>query len=49
MTEVSGEVRQSGIGEGGGPVRAADAWEVGLPLWADAAGCGPCHPGDDSH
>ncbi|MGC9499236.1 hypothetical protein [Streptomyces sp. WG7] len=23
---------------------AADGWEVGLPLWADAAKCGPCHP-----
>ncbi len=28
---------------------AADGWEVDLPLWADAAKCGPCHPGDDSH
>jgi hypothetical protein len=28
---------------------AAGGWEVDLPLWADAAGCGPCHPGNDSH
>ncbi|MFE4829920.1 hypothetical protein [Streptomyces sp. NPDC056672] len=28
---------------------AADGWEVDLPLWADAAKCGPCHPGNDSH
>lgn len=28
---------------------AADGWEVDLPLWADAADCGPCHPGSDSH
>ncbi|MGK7235773.1 glycine-rich domain-containing protein [Streptomyces hygroscopicus] len=28
---------------------AADGWEIDLPLWADAAGCGPCHPGNDSH
>jgi hypothetical protein len=28
---------------------AADGWEVDLPLWADAAGCGPCHPGNDAH
>ncbi|MFK0115728.1 glycine-rich domain-containing protein [Streptomyces sp. NPDC090994] len=28
---------------------AADGWEVDLPLWADAATCGPCHPGNDSH
>ncbi|WP_307822046.1 hypothetical protein [Streptomyces coffeae] len=28
---------------------AADGWEVDLPLWADAAECGPCHPGNDSH
>ncbi|MFH8977948.1 hypothetical protein [Streptomyces sp. NPDC017890] len=28
---------------------AADGWEVDLPLWADAAQCGPCHPGNDSH
>ncbi|MFC7993962.1 glycine-rich domain-containing protein [Streptomyces pilosus] len=28
---------------------AADGWEVDLPLWADAADCGPCHPGNDSH
>ncbi|MFI9754304.1 hypothetical protein [Streptomyces collinus] len=28
---------------------AADSWEVDLPLWADAADCGPCHPGNDSH
>jgi hypothetical protein len=30
-------------------VVAADGWEIDLPLWADAAGCGPCHPGNDSH
>jgi hypothetical protein len=30
-------------------VVAADGWEVDLPLWADAAECGPCHPGNDSH
>ncbi|NGO70540.1 glycine-rich domain-containing protein [Streptomyces boncukensis] len=28
---------------------ADDGWEVDLPLWADAAECGPCHPGNDSH
>ncbi|WP_405655064.1 hypothetical protein [Streptomyces sp. NBC_00019] len=28
---------------------AADGWEVDLSLWQDAAGCGPCHPGSDSH
>ncbi|WP_435809254.1 glycine-rich domain-containing protein [Streptomyces longwoodensis] len=28
---------------------AADGWEVDLPLWTDAADCGPCHPGNDSH
>ncbi|MEV8395809.1 MULTISPECIES: glycine-rich domain-containing protein [unclassified Streptomyces] len=28
---------------------AADGWEVDLSLWADAADCGPCHPGNDSH
>ncbi|MGW1878744.1 hypothetical protein [Streptomyces sp. NPDC001975] len=28
---------------------AADGWDVDLPLWADAADCGPCHPGNDSH
>ncbi|MGK9462829.1 hypothetical protein ACSLFT_22750 [Streptomyces sp. G6] len=28
---------------------AADGWNVDLPLWADAATCGPCHPGSDSH
>ncbi|NSL43676.1 hypothetical protein [Streptomyces sp. 8P21H-1] len=28
---------------------AADGWEVDLPLWTDAAKCGPCHPGSDSH
>jgi hypothetical protein len=28
---------------------AADGWELDLPLWADAAECGPCHPGNDSH
>lgn len=22
---------------------------VDLPLWAGAAECGPCHPGNDSH
>jgi hypothetical protein len=27
----------------------ADGWEVDLPLWTDAADCGPCHPGNDSH
>ncbi|TQO30004.1 hypothetical protein FHX79_111821 [Streptomyces cavourensis] len=30
-------------------VVATDGWEVDLPLWVDAAGCGPCHPGNDSH
>ncbi|MFJ4832130.1 hypothetical protein ACIP79_19845 [Streptomyces sp. NPDC088747] len=30
-------------------VIAADGWDVDLPLWADAAKCGPCHPGSDSH
>ncbi|MBK3639489.1 hypothetical protein [Streptomyces sp. MBT33] len=30
-------------------VIAADGWEVDLPLWTDAAECGPCHPGNDSH
>ncbi|NJP99030.1 glycine-rich domain-containing protein [Streptomyces zingiberis] len=30
-------------------VIAADGWEVDLPLWTDAADCGPCHPGNDSH
>jgi hypothetical protein len=28
---------------------AADGWEVDLSLWQDAADCGPCHPGSDSH
>ncbi|MEW2274646.1 MULTISPECIES: glycine-rich domain-containing protein [Streptomyces] len=28
---------------------AADGWEVDLPLWTDAADCGPCHPGNDAH
>ncbi|MFJ2603729.1 glycine-rich domain-containing protein [Streptomyces sp. NPDC091279] len=28
---------------------ASDGWEVDLPLWVDAAGCGPCHPGNDGH
>ena len=28
---------------------AADGWEVDLSLWADAAECGPCPPGNDSH
>ncbi|MFD0367625.1 glycine-rich domain-containing protein [Streptomyces sp. NPDC127114] len=28
---------------------ARDGWEVDLPLWQDAADCGPCHPGNDSH
>ncbi|MEV7603524.1 hypothetical protein AB0O91_39765 [Kitasatospora sp. NPDC089797] len=28
---------------------AADGWNVDLPLWADAAKRGPCHPGNDSH
>lgn len=28
---------------------AADGWDVDLPLWVDAAKCGPCHPGSDSH
>ncbi|ONK11108.1 hypothetical protein [Streptomyces sp. MP131-18] len=28
---------------------AADGWDVDLSLWADAAECGPCHPGNDSH
>jgi hypothetical protein len=28
---------------------AADGWEVDLSLWVDAAECGPCHPGNDSH
>ncbi|MFD5541981.1 hypothetical protein ACFWIJ_30195 [Streptomyces sp. NPDC127079] len=27
----------------------ADGWEIDLSLWADAAECGPCHPGNDSH
>ncbi|GHH31693.1 glycine-rich domain-containing protein [Streptomyces lanatus] len=28
---------------------AAEGWEVDLHLWQDAADCGPCHPGSDSH
>lgn len=28
---------------------ARDGWDVDLPLWEDAAECGPCHPGSDSH
>nr|WP_107905394.1 hypothetical protein [Streptomyces chartreusis] len=28
---------------------AAQSWEVDLRLWQDAAECGPCHPGSDSH
>lgn len=28
---------------------AADGWELDPPLWGDAAKCGPCHPGSDSH
>ncbi|MEU9979316.1 hypothetical protein [Streptomyces sp. NPDC051014] len=28
---------------------AEDGWDVDLPLWTDAADCGPCHPGNDSH
>ncbi|MEU5214338.1 hypothetical protein [Streptomyces sp. NPDC020742] len=28
---------------------AGDGWEVDLSLWTDAANCGPCHPGNDSH
>ncbi|MEU7260971.1 hypothetical protein AB0B21_34980 [Streptomyces rimosus] len=28
---------------------AADGWELDLPLWEDAADCGPCHHGNDSH
>lgn len=28
---------------------ARAGWEVDLPLWEDAAECGPCHPGNDSH
>jgi hypothetical protein len=28
---------------------SADGWDVDLTLWADAADCGPCHPGHDSH
>jgi hypothetical protein len=33
-------------------VIASDGWDVDLPLWTDAAECGPCHPchpGNDSH
>ncbi|MEN2424327.1 hypothetical protein AABB02_40275 [Streptomyces rimosus] len=28
---------------------AADGWDLDLPLWEDAADCGPCHHGNDSH
>ncbi|GAA4806258.1 hypothetical protein [Streptomyces ziwulingensis] len=28
---------------------ASDGWEVDLPLWEDAAKCGPCRPGNDAH
>lgn len=28
---------------------AAGGWETDLPLRTDAATCGPCHPGNDSH
>ncbi|MEU8623133.1 hypothetical protein [Streptomyces sp. NPDC048623] len=28
---------------------AREGWEVDLPLWEDAAQCGPCRPGNDSH
>ncbi|KDN80594.1 hypothetical protein [Kitasatospora cheerisanensis] len=28
---------------------AAEGWDVDRPLWADAAKCSPCHPGNDSH
>ncbi|MFF8789193.1 hypothetical protein [Streptomyces sp. NPDC015125] len=28
---------------------AVDGWEVDLSLWTDAAACGPCHHGNDSH
>ncbi|MGA4973828.1 MULTISPECIES: hypothetical protein [Streptomyces] len=28
---------------------ARAGWEVDLPLWEDAATCGPCHHGNDSH
>ncbi|MQY15158.1 hypothetical protein SRB5_53360 [Streptomyces sp. RB5] len=28
---------------------ATEGYDVDLPLWADAADCGPCHPGNDSH
>ncbi|MGH1554539.1 hypothetical protein ACRAWF_29250 [Streptomyces sp. L7] len=30
-------------------VIAPSGRDVDLPLWTDAAGCGPCHPGNDSH
>nr|WSY58131.1 hypothetical protein OG999_30970 [Streptomyces sp. NBC_00886] len=30
-------------------VIASDGWDVDLSLWTDAAECGPCHPGNDSH
>ncbi|MFI9462030.1 hypothetical protein [Streptomyces xiamenensis] len=28
---------------------ADDGWDVDLPLWADAARCSPCYPGNDAH
>ncbi|MBT2490675.1 hypothetical protein J7E96_19575 [Streptomyces sp. ISL-96] len=28
---------------------ACNGWDVDLSLWEDAAECGPCHPGNDSH
>ncbi|MFJ7127538.1 hypothetical protein [Streptomyces sp. NPDC098101] len=28
---------------------ARAGWEVDLPLWEDAASCGPCHHGNDAH
>ncbi|RSS37656.1 hypothetical protein [Streptomyces sp. WAC08241] len=28
---------------------ARTGWEVDPPLWEDAAACGPCHHGNDSH
>ncbi|WP_406448857.1 hypothetical protein OH768_00555 [Streptomyces sp. NBC_01622] len=30
-------------------VIASNGWDVDLSLWTDAAECGPCHPGNDSH
>lgn len=30
-------------------VVVGDGWEVDLSLCQDAADCGPCHPGSDSH